>query len=36
LAAKVGPAQPGGLTMAAISTVFTISCVVHLLDEDED
>ena len=36
LAAEVGPAQPGGLTMAAISTVFTISYVANLLDEDED
>lgn len=36
LAAEVGLAQPGGLTMAAISTVFTISYVAKILDEDED
>ncbi len=36
LAAKLGRAQPGSLTMAAISAVFTISYVANLLDEDED
>lgn len=36
LAAALGGAQPGGLIMAAISTVFTISYVANLLDEDED
>jgi hypothetical protein len=36
LAAKLGRAQPGSLTMAAISAVFTISHVASLLGEDED
>jgi hypothetical protein len=36
LAAKLGRAQSGCLTMAAISTVFTISYVATLLSEDED
>ncbi len=36
LAAAVGTVQSGGLTMAATSTVFTISYVANLLDEDED
>ena len=36
LAAGIGPAQPGGLIMAAISAVFTISYVANLLGEDED
>ena len=36
LAAALGGAQPGGLIMAAISTVFTISYVANLLDENED
>jgi len=36
LAAEIGPAQPGRLTMAAISAVFTIGYVANLLGEDED
>jgi hypothetical protein len=36
LAAKLGRAQPGSLTMAAISAVFTIGYVATLLGEDED
>jgi hypothetical protein len=36
LAAALGAAQPGGLIMAAISAVFTISYVADLLGEDED
>jgi hypothetical protein len=36
LAAALGAAQPGGLIMAAISSVFTISYVANLLGEDED
>lgn len=36
LAADLGHTQPSGLTMAAISAVFTISYVATLLDEDED
>jgi hypothetical protein len=36
LAVEIGPAKPSRLTMAAISTVFTISYVANLLDEDED
>jgi hypothetical protein len=36
LAAGHGPAQPGGLTMAAISAAFTIGYVAHLLGEDEN
>ena len=36
LAAALGAAQPGGLIMAAISAVFTISYVANLLGEDED
>jgi hypothetical protein len=36
LAAELGRAQPGRLTMAAISAVFTIGCVTTLLGEDEN
>jgi hypothetical protein len=36
LAARLGPAQPGGLTMAAISAAFTIGYVANLLGEDEN
>ena len=36
LAAALGVAQPGGLIMAAISAVFTISYVANLLGGDED
>ena len=36
LAAAPDTAQPGGLIMAAISAVFTISYVADLLGEDED
>jgi hypothetical protein len=36
LAAAFGAAQPGGLTMAAISAVFTIGYVANLLGEDAD
>jgi hypothetical protein len=36
LGAEIGAAQPGGLTMAAISSVFTIGYVANLLDENED
>jgi len=36
LAAARDAAKPGGLTMAAISAVFTISHVANLLGEDED
>jgi hypothetical protein len=36
LAAEFGRAQSGGLTMAAISAVFTIGYVANLLGEDED
>jgi hypothetical protein len=36
LAAELGCAQPGSLTMAAISAVFTIGYVADLLGEDED
>ena len=36
LAAALGGAQPGGLIVAAISSVFTISYVANLLGEDED
>jgi hypothetical protein len=36
LAAKLGRAQPGSLTMAAISAVFTIGYVANLLGEDEN
>ncbi len=36
LAAALGSAQPGGLIMPAISSVFTISYVANLLGEDED
>jgi hypothetical protein len=36
LAIARGAAQPGGLTMAAISAVFTIGHVANLLGEDED
>jgi hypothetical protein len=36
LAAARGAAKPGGLTMAAISAVFTIGHVANLLGEDED
>ena len=36
LAAKLGRAQPGRLTMAALSAVVTIAYVATLLGEDED
>jgi hypothetical protein len=36
LAAAVGAAQPGRLTMAAISAVFTIGYVANLLGEDKN
>ena len=36
LAAEFGRAQPGSLTMAAISAVFTIGYVANLLGEDEN
>ena len=36
LAAGFDPAQPGSLTMAAVSAVFTIGYVATLLGEDED
>ena len=36
LAAEIGPKQPGRLTMAAISAVFTIGYVANLLGEDEE
>jgi hypothetical protein len=36
LAAARRAAKPGGLTMAAISAVFTIGHVANLLGEDED
>jgi hypothetical protein len=36
LAAALGAAQPGSLTVAAISAVFTIGYVANLLGEDED
>jgi hypothetical protein len=36
LAAARSLTQPGGLTMAAISAVFTIGYVANLLGEDED
>jgi hypothetical protein len=36
LAAEVGSAKPGRLTMAAIGAVFTIGYVANLLGEDED
>ena len=36
LAAAPGKAEPGGLIMAAIAQVFTISYVANLLDEDQD
>jgi hypothetical protein len=36
LAAGLGPAQPGRLSMAAISAVFTIGYVANLLGEDEN
>jgi hypothetical protein len=36
LAAALGAAKPGSLTMAAISAVFTIGYVANLLGEDED
>jgi hypothetical protein len=36
LAAEFGRAQSGGLTMAAISAVFTIGYVATLLGEDEN
>jgi len=36
LAAACRAAQPGGLTMAAISAVFTIGYVANLLGEDEE
>ena len=36
VAADRGPAQPGSLTMAAISAVFMIGYVANLLGEDEN
>jgi hypothetical protein len=36
LAIARGAAKPGGLTMAAISAVFTIGYVANLLGENED
>ena len=36
VAVGLGPAQPGRLTLAAISAVFTIGYVANLLGEDED
>ena len=36
LAAALGTAKSGGLIMAAIAQVFTISYVANLLGEDED
>ena len=36
LAAAFGTGKPGGLIVAAISAVFTISYVANLLGEDED
>ena len=36
LAAALGAAPPGRLTVAAISAVFTIGYVANLLGEDED
>ena len=36
LAAAFGTGKPGGLIVAAISAVFTISYVANLLDQDED
>ena len=36
LAAALDTAKPGGLIMAAIAQVFTISHVANLLGEDED
>ena len=36
LAAGLGLAQPSRLIMAAISAVFTIGYIAHLLGEDED
>ena len=36
LAARFGSAQSGGLIVAAISAVFTISYFANLLDEDDD
>jgi hypothetical protein len=36
LAVGLGPAQPGRLTMAVISAVFTIGYVANLLGEDEN
>jgi hypothetical protein len=36
LAAGLGPAQPGSLIMTAISAVFTIGYLAHLLGEDEN
>ena len=36
LAAGFDPAQPGRLTIAALSAVFTIAYVATLLGEDED
>jgi hypothetical protein len=36
LARRSGNDQPGGLTVAAISAVFTIGYVAKLLGEDED
>jgi len=36
LAASSGVRPSGCLTLAAISAVFTITCVARMLDEDED
>jgi hypothetical protein len=36
LAAALGTAQPSGLILAAIASVFTIGYVANLLDESED
>jgi hypothetical protein len=36
LAAELGRAQPGSLTMAAISAVYTLGYVAYLLGEDEN
>jgi len=36
LAAALGAAQPGGLILAAIASVFTIGYLANLLGKDED
>ena len=36
MALAAGTVQPGGLTMAAITAVFTIGHVARMLGEDED